>query len=87
MLPTKTFTLTFNKVITSTIPESAIELVTLGGNTVDIDIEKKDAQLIISPKEPLKKRGEYVLIVHPNQFMGEDKQLKNGYYSHILVEN
>ena len=87
VLPTKTFTLTFNKTITSTIPDSAIELVTLGGNTVDIDIEKKDAQLIISPKEPLKKSGEYVLIVHPNQFTGEDKQLKIGYYSHILVEN
>jgi len=84
---TKTFTLTFNKTITSTIPESAIELVTLGGNTVDINIEKKDAQLIITPKEPLKNRGEYVLIVHPNQFTGDNKQLKKGYYSHITVEN
>ena len=82
----KTFTLTFNKKITSTITESAIDLVTLGGNTVEIKLEKKGEQLIIIPKEPLTKGKEYVLIVHPNQFMSDSKQLKNGYYSHISVE-
>jgi len=82
---TKTFTLTFNKSITSSIPERAIELVTLGGNTVGINIEKSDAQLIVTPKEPLLKGREYVLIVHPNQFTGDHKQLKKGYYSHITV--
>ena len=84
---TKAFTLTFNKSITSTIPERAIELVTLGGNTIDVDITKKGEQLSITPIEPLKKGGEYVLIVHPNQFTGDHKQLKKGYYSHISVEN
>ena len=84
---TKTFTLTFNKTITSSIPESAIELVTLGGNTIDITLEKSDSQLIITPKEPLRKGTEYVLLVHPNQFTSDYKQLKQGYYSHISVEN
>ena len=82
---TKTFTLTFNKSITSSIPASAIELVTLGGNPVGINIEKNNAQLIVTPKEPLLKGREYVLIVHPNQFTGDHKQLKKGYYSYITV--
>ncbi len=84
---TKTFTLTFNKTITSTIPESAIELVSLGGNTVDIEIEKNSTQLIVTPKAPLKNGREYTLLIHPNQFTGENKHLKKGYYSHISVGN
>ncbi len=83
---TKTFTLTFNKMITSAIPESAIELVALGGSTVEIAVEKKGAQLVITPKQPLTKGKEYVLIVHPSQLASNQKQLKNGYYSHISVE-
>ena len=82
---TKTFTLTFNKSITSSIPERAIDLVALGGNTVGISIEKIGEQVIVTPKEPLEKGREYVLIVHPNQFTGDHKQLKKGYYSHISV--
>ena len=84
---TKTFTLTFNQTITSSIPLSAIELVNLGGEAVEIGIEKKAAQLIVRPKELLKNGQEYVLIVHPKQFTGDNKQLKKGYYSHISVGN
>lgn len=84
---TKTFTLTFNQTITSSIPLNAIELVNLGGKAVEIGIEKKDEQLIVTPKEPLKNGQEYVLIVHPKQFTSDNKQLKKGYYSHISVEN
>lgn len=78
----KTFTVTLNRQL-GTLNEKDVELVALGGNTVDVSIERDGKQLFVTPKEPLIAGREYLLIIHPTLKDEKGRQLKDGIYIHI----
>ncbi|TSI07351.1 S41 family peptidase [Lysinibacillus sp. BW-2-10] len=82
----KTFTITFNHPINKTVAPKAVELVELGGNTVEVALEAKNNQLLVKPVKPLKAGAEYVLIVHPTLQDQNGKPLKPGEYLHVTVK-
>ncbi len=83
---TKTFTLSFNHALSSvTIPKGTVELVTLGGNTVNAQIQQQDSKLIVTPQKPLIAGAEYMLIIHPTLKNENGKRLKQGSYLRITV--
>lgn len=84
---TKSFTLNFNRSVAADFDPKAVELVALGGQTVDIAIETKGTQLFITPKSPLIAGAEYMLVIHPSIYDEDGKQLKSGSYLHVTVGN
>lgn len=84
---TKTFTISFNHALaTKDIPKDAVELISLGGNTVPIQIKQESSKLIITPEKPLVVGAEYILIIHPTLKNENGKRLKQGSYLRITVE-
>lgn len=82
---TKTFKVTFNKEINEKINPNSVELVALGGNKVDINLEVSGNQMTVKPINPLISGGQYILIFHPSIKDVEGKQLNSGRYLHITV--
>ena len=84
---TKTFTVNFNKTIQSTVSENTVELIELGSaTTVDVTLQTKDKQLLITPVEPLQKGAEYMLIIRPTITDTDGKTLTKGSYLHVTVK-
>lgn len=83
---TKTFKVTFSKDIKQQIAENAVELVELGGDKVEVSLKANNAQLEVTPVEPLKAGSQYILIFHPTIQDIEGKNLKTGQYLHITVQ-
>ena len=81
----KTFTVHFSHPLQTPLEQGAVELVALGGNVVDITIQVKDNQLLITPQQTLKKGAHYMLIVHPKVFDTSEKRLTTGVYNYITV--
>lgn len=85
VLTTKTFTVSFNKNVTSNLAYEAIELVELGGEKVDVRVFKDGNKLEVKPVKPLKAGGHYALMIHPTVHSKHNQSLKNGAYLHITV--
>nr|WP_106783689.1 S41 family peptidase [Lysinibacillus timonensis] len=83
---TKTFKVKFNHFVGGTVDTDSIELVALGGQTVDITTEVNESEIIVTPNEELINGAEYMLIIHPSIENQDGKQLKAGSYLHITVE-
>jgi len=83
---TKTFTISFNKEINSTIGLDGVELVQLGGSKVNVTTKVSGKQLIITPTKPLQNGGEYVLIVKPTIKDKNGKSMIKGYYLKVSVQ-
>ncbi len=81
---TKTFTITLNEDVKS-ISENTIALVTLGGQKVEVTTNITGNKVIVTPKQALKAKGEYVLLVHP-QMRGANSRLKKGTSTYITVQ-
>lgn len=81
----KTFTVNFNGTLASSIDSSSVELVQLGGQSVDVTIKPNGHQLLVTPVAPLVAGGEYALIIHPIIKDSNGKMMKKGYYLHITV--
>ena len=82
---TKTYKVTFNTAI-GKVNTNDVELVALGGGKVDVAIEIRKNQLLITPKKPLQPGGEYMLIIHPTAKNLHGYSLMNGIYLHTTVK-
>jgi carboxyl-terminal processing protease len=85
---TKTFTVKMNmKMNWSGASSKDIQLIQLGGTDVPVTFHVKDEHTIeVKPNEPLQSKGTYVLIVHPNWFAENTKQMRNGIYLEVTVQ-
>ena len=83
---TTTFTMKFSQKLPTSISESSVQLVSLGGNEIDTIVKmKNDTTLTITPSAPLEKGQEYMLLLHPTLGTQEGIPLKQGSYAHITV--
>lgn len=83
---TKAFTITFNEAVTTKANTQFVELAQLGGEAVSVSIDTRDNKLFVTPKEPLKAGGHYVLVAHPGLENTQGKAMKKGYMLYITVE-
>ena len=81
---TKTFTVNFNHALTK-VQDEAIDLVKLGGGRVEAELEVRDTQVFVKPKQPLTTGAHYMLVIHPSM-KGVNSSMKNGSYLYITVE-
>lgn len=81
---TKTFTVNFNHDL-STVPTEAIDLVKLGGEKVEADLEIQGSKVLVKPKQALASGGHYMLVVHPS-IKGTNSIMKKGSYLYITVK-
>lgn len=85
---TKTFVVKFSQAFSSPIPEGSVQLVALGGDEIPITTKVgKDNSLLVTPKNPLGKGQEYMLLVHPTIQKPTGDKLQKGIYLHIAVTN
>lgn len=80
----KTFTVNFNHDL-STVPADAIDLVQLGGEKIEADLEIQGSKVLVKPKQALTSGGHYMLVVHPS-IKGTDSTMKKGSYLYITVK-
>ncbi|MEO4054154.1 S41 family peptidase [Solibacillus sp. CAU 1738] len=83
---TKSFTVAFSKDVSSDQLANAIELVTLGGDTVPFTMKQQKNKLLITPSKPLTEGAQYMLLVHPSVKDEAGKKLKSGRYVHVTVK-
>lgn len=81
---TKTFKVTLNREIGS-VNEKDVDLVALGGDQVEVELNAEGNELYITPKQPLTSGAEYMLIIHPTLKDAKGKSPINGIYLHITV--
>ncbi|MFC7685746.1 S41 family peptidase [Ureibacillus sp. GCM10028918] len=83
---TKTFTVNFNKEISSTIASSSVKLVELGGSEVDVSLKVSGKQISVTPTSPLEKGKEYILLVEPTIKDLNGRPMTNGFYLKVTVQ-
>jgi carboxyl-terminal processing protease len=81
----KTFSINFSKQLASSIDSNAVQLVELGGHTVDATMKQTGQKLSVTPNSPLIAGREYMLIIQPKIKNSNGKALKQGAYLHITT--
>ncbi|WP_274309165.1 S41 family peptidase [Solibacillus daqui] len=81
----KSFTVKFSKSITTKLDPTAVELVALGGGSIESTVNVSNEQLVVTPKKPLDAGKEYMLIIHPKVKTDNGQSLKTGVYLHVTT--
>ena len=81
----KTFTISLTKDVDAKSVANAIELVKLGGSSIDITTKVVGSKISVTPKQALTAQSQYVLVVHPTIKNTQGKALKTGRFMHITV--
>ena len=84
---TKQFSINFNKPVQLPTQTGTVELVKLGGGTVEFtpSLSEDKKHLYITPNAPLQPGEEYMLLIHPKIQDADGKIMKDGYYLKITV--
>lgn len=81
----KTFTVNFSKQLASSIDSNAVQLIELGGNTVEATVKVSGQKLLVTPSNSLVAGKEYMLIIQPGIKNSNGKALKQGIHLHITT--